>query len=80
MRQPLKDKNQIEERLDIVESFINNNEVRRDIFENHLRRIPDLQTLARKISKQKGTLQDCYKIFQVNKRANKYYICTYIVI
>lgn len=65
MRQPLKDQNQIEERLEIVETFVENSEIRRQLYEDHLRRIPDFQMLTKKLTRNKANLQDCYKLFQV---------------
>ncbi|XP_034173132.2 DNA mismatch repair protein spel1 [Osmia lignaria lignaria] len=63
IRQPLKDLSLIKERHDIVEALVNDNELRSNLSEDHLRRIPDLQVLAKKLSKKKATLQDCYKIY-----------------
>ncbi|CAL7946134.1 unnamed protein product [Xylocopa violacea] len=63
VRQPLKDLSLIKERHDIVEALVNDNEVRSSLSENHLRRIPDLQVLAKKLARKKATLQDCYKIY-----------------
>lgn len=61
IRQPLRDLALIKERHDIVEVLVKNNELRSALSEDHLRRIPDLQQLAKKLSKKKAHLQDCYK-------------------
>lgn len=61
IRQPLKDLSLIKERHDIVEALVNDNELRSNLNEDHLRRIPDLQVLAKKLARKKATLQDCYK-------------------
>lgn len=61
VRQPLKDLSLIKERHDIVESLVNDNELRSNFNEDHLRRVPDLQVLAKKLARKKATLQDCYK-------------------
>ncbi|XP_076668549.1 DNA mismatch repair protein spel1 isoform X3 [Andrena cerasifolii] len=63
VRQPLKDLSLIKERHDIVESLVNDNELRSNLSEDHLRRVPDLQVLAKKLARKKATLQDCYKIY-----------------
>lgn len=63
IRQPLKDLSLIKERHDIVEVLVNDNELRSNLNEDHLRRIPDLQVLAKKLARKKATLQDCYKIY-----------------
>ena len=63
VRQPLKDLSLIRERHDIVESLVNDNELRSNLNEDHLRRVPDLQVLAKKLARKKATLQDCYKIY-----------------
>ncbi|XP_043252756.1 DNA mismatch repair protein Msh2 [Colletes gigas] len=63
IRQPLKDLSLIKERHDIVEALVNDNELRSGLNEDHLRRIPDLQVLAKKLSSKKATLQDLYKIY-----------------
>ena len=61
VRQPLKDLSLIKERHDIVEALVNDNELRSNLSEDHLRRIPDLQMLAKKLARKKATLQDLYK-------------------
>lgn len=63
VRQPLKDLSLIKERHDIVEILVNDNELRSNLSEDHLRRIPDLQVLAKKLARKKATIQDLYKIY-----------------
>ncbi|XP_014488445.1 PREDICTED: DNA mismatch repair protein Msh2 [Dinoponera quadriceps] len=63
VRQPLRDLSLIKERHDIVELFVRNNELRSALCEDYLRRIPDLQQLAKKLARKKSMLQDCYKIY-----------------
>ncbi|XP_018644368.1 hypothetical protein Smp_169120, partial [Schistosoma mansoni] len=55
LRQPLIDKSKIEERLDLVESFVEETGIRRGLHEDFLRRIPDLQRLGRRLKKIKGS-------------------------
>ncbi|CAH8638853.1 unnamed protein product [Heterobilharzia americana] len=65
LRQPLLDKAKIEERLDLVESLVEETCLRRGLNEDFLRRIPDLQRLGRRLQKKKGSgLQDVYRIYQ----------------
>ncbi|XP_020288290.1 DNA mismatch repair protein Msh2 [Pseudomyrmex gracilis] len=63
VRQPLRDLSLIKERHDIVELFVKNNELRSVLSDDYLRRIPDLQQLAKKLARKKSALQDCYKIY-----------------
>lgn len=64
IKQPQKDFNLIQERLDIVESLVNNSEVRSVISKEALTRIPDLMMLSKKLSSGKAKLQDCYRLYQ----------------
>ncbi|XP_072932717.1 DNA mismatch repair protein Msh2 [Epargyreus clarus] len=68
LRQPLRDINLINERLDVVELLISNSQLRLQLHEEHLRRIPDLQALARRLTRKKANLHDCYKIYQAVNR------------
>ncbi|XP_045499149.1 DNA mismatch repair protein Msh2 [Colias croceus] len=68
LRQPLRDINLINERLDIVELLVNNSQLRLPLHDDHLRRIPDLQSLARRLTRKKANLHDCYKIYQAIQR------------
>ncbi|KAL6266463.1 hypothetical protein P5V15_003311 [Pogonomyrmex californicus] len=63
VRQPLRDLSLIKERHDIVELLVRNNELRSILSDDYLRRMPDLQQLAKKLARKKSALQDCYKIY-----------------
>jgi len=66
--QPLMDLRKIEERLDIVEVFFNNADLRYIVQDEHLKRIPDLSRLSKKFQRKKANLQDCVRVYQALRR------------
>ena len=61
MKQPLRDRACISERHDIVQILVEDTEMRQALYEEHLRRVPDLQSLAKRLQRKKASLQDCYR-------------------
>ena len=60
IKQPLTEVAGIQERLDLVESFVGNAEARLTLYEDHLRKMPDFQRISTKFSSQKANLQVGY--------------------
>lgn len=63
MRNPLFDLEKIKERTDVVEGLFKKNEVRSNLNENLLRRVPDIDSLTRRFEQSKATLQVFFKNF-----------------
>lgn len=73
IKQPLKDLNTLTDRLDIVEAFVNDSSLRYNIFNDHLKRVPDLLMLSKKLLKKKVRLQDAYRyLFFFNKTSTNF--------
>ena len=63
LRQPLRDPQEIQNRLDLVELFVEDSGVRKSLHEEYLRKIPDLEKISQKLSKKRATLSDLYKAY-----------------
>ncbi|KAK0086849.1 hypothetical protein PV325_002411 [Microctonus aethiopoides] len=63
IRRPLHDLALIKERHDIVEVIVKNSDLRSTITEDYLKRVPDMEQLAKKLLQKKARLVDCYKIY-----------------
>jgi len=64
VKQPLVDEKKIDERLDLVDGFFQDINLRQSIQDGPIRRIPDLSRLSKKFHQKRSTLQDCVRVYQ----------------
>ena len=62
LKQPLLNLSEISERMNIVESFVDDSQLQQDLC-NGLKRFPDFYRIAKKVQRGKGKLQDCYRLY-----------------
>jgi DNA mismatch repair protein MSH2 len=65
LKQPLNSLEMIQERLDVVEAFVKDQEVRSTLYKEQLSSIPDVLMLNNKLARKRANLQDVFKIYQV---------------
>lgn len=65
LKQPLRSIDIIKDRQDIVESLVDSTNVRSELHDVHLKRIPDILILIKKLLRKKASLQDIYRLYQV---------------
>ncbi|XP_055591799.1 DNA mismatch repair protein spellchecker 1 isoform X2 [Uranotaenia lowii] len=71
IKQPLRDYEVIKDRHDIVECFLNNATCRTELHEVHMKRLPDILILIKKLLRKKASLQDIFRLYQVILRIPK---------
>jgi DNA mismatch repair protein MSH2 len=65
LKQPLMDKSEIDHRQELVAAFVEHTQLRQSMREDHLRLIPDIHRLCKKFEKNKATLEDVVRVYQV---------------
>lgn len=71
LSQPLQDIHAINERLDIVAAFLDNQSRRQTILQDHINKLPDLNLLCNRFTKNggaKASLQDVVRLYQCSIR------------
>jgi DNA mismatch repair protein MSH2 len=66
LKQPLVSVEKISERHDVVETFSEESALRDSLRNAHLKSLPDVERLARKLEKKKTTLMDLCKLYQAS--------------
>ncbi|CAI5985163.1 unnamed protein product [Closterium sp. NIES-65] len=67
LKQPLVDEEEIKFRLDVVQSFVESGGMRQEV-RGHLRRMPDIERLTRRLEMRRAGLQDVVKLYQASIR------------
>ncbi|KAF2075091.1 hypothetical protein CYY_003611 [Polysphondylium violaceum] len=68
VKQPLIDTDEIEVRLNFVDAFYNDLELRESLRANDLKKVGDLDRLAKKFYGQKSSLEDCVNLYGTTQR------------
>lgn len=69
LQYPLMSKESIDNRLDIVDYFANNSEMRSVCYDESLKKIPDLLKIAFRVQKKTCSIKDLVSMYEVNKAA-----------
>jgi DNA mismatch repair protein MSH2 len=64
LKQPLMSATEIEKRQQLVEAFANDTELRQTMQEEHLRAVPDLYRIAKKLQRKTAKLDDIVTVWQ----------------
>uniref|UniRef100_A0A182JP70 DNA mismatch repair proteins mutS family domain-containing protein n=1 Tax=Anopheles christyi TaxID=43041 RepID=A0A182JP70_9DIPT len=65
MKQPVQDYEIIKDRHDIVEYLFNNTMVRSELYDNHLKKLPDIMFVLKRLLRRKASLQDIFRLYQI---------------
>ncbi len=65
IKQPLLNLDDINKRLDLVEVFVNDSQLRQLIQEDHLSGVPDIHRLSRKLIRKNANLEQVIRIYQL---------------
>lgn len=68
LKQPLLDLEEVRARHDVVEALVEDPLLRGQIRDQHLRGLPDVERLARKLERKKASLQDLCMIYRASGR------------
>ncbi|XP_058455640.1 DNA mismatch repair protein spellchecker 1 [Malaya genurostris] len=71
IKQPLRNYEMIKDRHDIVECLVDNAQTRSELHDLHLKRLPDILLVIRKLLRKKASLQDIFRLYQVVLRVPK---------
>ncbi|XP_049536744.1 DNA mismatch repair protein spellchecker 1 [Anopheles darlingi] len=71
IRQPLRDHAIIDNRHDIVECFVKDSALRTELYDNHLKKLPDIQLILKRLVRRKSSLHDLFRLYQVTLRMPK---------
>ncbi|XP_058062872.1 DNA mismatch repair protein spellchecker 1 [Anopheles bellator] len=75
IRQPLRDYETIKDRHDIVECFVKDSTARTELYNNHLKKLPDIMLVLKRLTRRKSSLQDIFRLYQVILRMPKILLC-----
>ncbi|CAI5464969.1 unnamed protein product [Closterium sp. Yama58-4] len=70
LKQPLVDEEEIKFRLDVVQAFVESGGMRQEV-RGHLRRMPDIERLTRRLEMRRAGLQDVVKLYQEVRRHSR---------
>ena len=71
IRQPLTDQKLIEQRLDLVEYFINNSLISSNIHDNNIAHITDITRVYKKFTNNRCKIKDIYNVYQAVLKMSK---------